>query len=86
MTPPSYHQDLAAHPALTEAQIDIAVLKSQLSSVQTELTQVKATLDEVKTLLTEARGGWRAMMLLGGAAAAVGGVVTWGLTHLRFTP
>lgn len=86
MATPAYHQNIATHPALTEAQIDIAVLKSQLSSVQTELAQVKGTLEEVKALLTEARGGWRVMMLLGGAAAGVGGVVTWGLTHLRFTP
>lgn len=86
MALPTYHQDLAAHPALTEAQIDIAVLKSQLSSVQTELAQVKNTLAEVKTLLTEARGGWRVMMLVGGAAGTVGIGVAWAINHLKFTP
>ena len=73
--------DQNTHPALTEAQIDIAVLKTQLLAVTSELSQVKRTLDDVKELLTEARGGWKLLMLLGGGAAAVGGFVVWFFTH-----
>jgi prefoldin subunit 5 len=73
--------DSNPHPALTEAQIDIAVLKTQLSAVTSELAQVKRTLEDVRELLTEARGGWKLLMLLGGGAAAVGGFVVWFFSH-----
>ena len=76
---PTYHQE--AHPALTEAQIDIAVLKSQMQDMSTKLVKVESTLEEVKMLLTEARGGWRMMMMLGGGAATLGALVSWFFTH-----
>jgi hypothetical protein len=76
---PSYHQE--AHPALTEAQIEIAVLKSQMQTMSTKLDTVEHTLSEVKDLLTEARGGWKMVMLLGGAAATFGALLTYFLTH-----
>jgi hypothetical protein len=66
--------------------VNIAVLQTQYVALQKRLDAMETTLDEVKALLTEARGGWRVMMLLGGAAATVGGLVTWALNHLRFTP
>ena len=76
---PTFHQD--PHPALTEAQIEIAVLKNQMQNVVNKLDTVERTLEEVKTLLTEARGGWKMVMLLGGAAATFGGLITYFLTH-----
>ena len=76
---PSYHQD--QHPALTEAQIEIAVMKSQMKEMSAKLDKVENTLEQVKTLLTEARGGWKMVMLLGGAAATVGALLSYFLTH-----
>ena len=76
---PTYHQDL--HPALTEAQIEIAVLKSQVEGMASKLDKVERTLEEVKNLLTEARGGWKMMMMLGGAASVFGGLLTYLFTH-----
>lgn len=34
--------------------------------------------------LTEAKGGWRAMMYVGGAAGTVGAMVAWIAQHLTF--
>jgi hypothetical protein len=31
--------------------------------------------------LSEAKGGWRLLMGLGGAAATLGGIITWFATH-----
>lgn len=76
---PTYHQDQAV--ALTEAQIEIAVLKSQMQGLSTKLDKVEGTLEEVKNLLTEARGGWKMMMMLGGAAATFGGLMVYFFTH-----
>ena len=74
---PTYHQD----PAVTEAQIEIAVMKSQMKEMSAKLDKVEGTLEEVKELLTEARGGWKMMMMLGGAAAAAGALFSYFLTH-----
>lgn len=75
----TFHQDPGV--ALTEAQIEIAVLKSQTQAMSVKLDKVETTLEEVKTLLTEARGGWKMMMMLGGAAATFGGLLTYFFTH-----
>jgi len=39
-------------------------------------------LDEVLTVMSEARGGWRVLMIVAGGAAALGGVVTWFMSHI----
>ena len=75
--PPTFHQD----PAVTEAQIEIAVMKSQMQAMSVKLDKVEGTLEEVKELLTEARGGVKTMLLLGGAGATLGGLLTYFLTH-----
>jgi len=37
----------------------------------------------IETRLSEARGGWKTLMLVGGAAATMGGFVAW-MLHLIF--
>ena len=76
----SYHQ-LPPHPALTEAQIAIAVLETRLDAIEAKQKVIDEKLDAVLDKLSEARGGWRTLMWLGGAAATLGGVITWFLTH-----
>lgn len=75
--------------ALTEAHINIAVLQTKVEAQGREIGELKALiermsnkLDTVANTLTEARGGWKLMMLLGGGAAAFGSVITWVATHL----
>lgn len=59
----------------------VAALKSELDSVKVKQTQMDLKLDLVLDKLSEAKGGWRALMLLGGAGATLGGIVTWFATH-----
>lgn len=75
--------------ALTEAHINIAVLQTKVEAQGREIGELKALiermsnkLDTVANTLTEARGGWKLMMLLGGGAATFGSVITWVATHL----
>lgn len=52
---------------------------AQLTALVGELrTDVKAMRDQ----MTEAKGGWRTLVFLGGAAASLGGVLSWALAHL----
>ena len=40
--------------------------------------------DAMSHTLSEARGGWKTLVWIGGAAASAGGVVVWALNHLAF--
>lgn len=75
--------------ALARAREDIATLKAQGVAQGREIGELKAMvatmadkLDAVATTLTEARGGWKLMMLLGGGAATFGSALTWLATHM----
>jgi Na+/H+ antiporter NhaB len=41
-----------------------------------DMESIKATLNDINTTLAEARGGWRVLMMVGGAGGALGAVVT----------
>lgn len=78
--------------ALQQAHVDIAVLKTELAALRkdfdrlaTTLERLVADLDNVQTTLSEARGGWRTLMLMGGAGASLGSVITWVASHVRFS-
>jgi len=84
--PPS---DTFNQEALQSAHIQIAVLETKVEAQGREIGELKAMiatlgvkLDGVANTLTEARGGWKLMMLLGGGAATFGSVITWVATHL----
>lgn len=73
---------------LTEARINIARLESTVAHLTACLAKVEANqatqdekLDRVLSTLSEARGGWRTLMLVGGAASAAGGFISWVVTH-----
>lgn len=59
------------HPDLIQARIDQAVLQTKVDALESRLANVEKMLTDVHGLLTEARGGWKTMMALGGAAATV---------------
>lgn len=78
---------------LSQAHIAIAVLETKVEAQGKEIERLTAIvermatkLDTVASTLTEARGGWRAMMLLGGAGATFGGLVTWAIEHMMRMP
>lgn len=59
----------------------VSALKTELDGVKAEQAEMNRKLDEVLEKLSEAKGGWRALMLLGGAGATLGAGITWLLTH-----
>lgn len=85
--PEHYSQDRA----LTEAQVAIATLEVQFANMSAQMTELKQTLstlhsklDVVNNTLTEARGGWRTLMAVGGAAASAGALVAWVGQHVKW--
>lgn len=78
---------------MTEARINIARLESEVAHLTFSIAEVKASqadmakkLDMVLRQLSEAKGGWRTLMLVGGAASTVGAGVAALLSHLKVFP
>lgn len=74
----------------TRESIQIARLEEQFSAIRQDMDEMssqmvalQSQLSEVLAKLNEAKGGWRVLMMLGGAAAGVGAGLSWILQHVR---
>lgn len=70
--------------------VSLAVLEIEVSHLKTGMAELKATnaqqnakLDSIIGTMAEARGGWRTLLLIGGAAGTVGGFITWAFSHMK---
>lgn len=68
---------------LAAMSVEVAHLKLAVADLRTTNAELDRKLDQVLAQLAEARGGWRTLMLLGGAAGSIGGGLTWLISHLR---
>lgn len=78
---------------LNKAQQDIVRLETQVEHMSRAIDNLTSMLNEqAKTLaaiqktLSEARGGWKTLMIVGGAASTLGAVLSWIVSHVRFAP
>lgn len=55
----------------------VASLQSQVADIRQRQTAIDQKLDLVLDKLAEARGGWKVLMLLGGAAGSLGAGISW---------
>lgn len=90
--PTNYHQE-----AIAQASIKIAVLENQVKALADQNADLKRTLDKlfekfdtvsatvanINATLSEARGGWKMLMLVGGASASFGAAVVEVMRHFR---
>jgi hypothetical protein len=77
------------HDPLTEAQINIGRLEERVDHLTDSVDELKsmvktlnASLIGVQATLSEARGGWRTLMYIGGMGATLGAGIAWIITHL----
>jgi prefoldin subunit 5 len=66
----SVERELAVH------ETEIKHLQADMDRLITEMESIKSTLNAINSTLSEARGGWRVLMMVGGAGGALGAVVT----------
>lgn len=64
--------------------IEYGGLKNEVAAIKAKQGQMDEKLDQVLEKLSEAKGGWRTLMLLGGAGATAGAVVPWLFEHMKF--
>lgn len=59
-------------------QRDLGRMEAQIAALTKSVEALTAKVNEMSTTLSEARGGWRLLVLLGGASAMLGGlIVKW---------
>ena len=69
--------------------VDIARLQENVKHLTDCMDKMAKTIErlsaEVETIsqtLTEAKGGWRVLMFIGGAAGSVGALLSWAFSHI----
>lgn len=75
--------------AMIQARIKIAALETKVEGMGREIGELKGNIRDLidvvgalREQMTEARGGWKTLMLLGGASATLSGAVVWVFQHL----
>ena len=63
-------RELATHAS------DIAHLQRDMDKLSADMTEVKRCLASINTTLSEARGGWKMMMMVAGVSGAIGAALT----------
>jgi prefoldin subunit 5 len=74
------HRDLGKHDAQIEA------LNSQVNRMYHDMQQMMGQLTTIQQTLSEAKGGWKTLMWVGGLSAALGGIVVKVMTWLQILP
>lgn len=57
-------------------QAEVAALRRDVDRITETLDGIANTLQQVQQQLSEAKGGWRVLMLIGGASATAGAGIT----------
>jgi hypothetical protein len=60
-------------------------LQAQVAALEKSMAAMQADVRVIRDAVTEARGGWRTLLLLGGAAATMGGAIAWALQHVKLS-
>jgi hypothetical protein len=68
--------------AVARLETQVAHLTAAVAEMKLANTMQSSKLDAIQSTLSEARGGWRLMMMVGGASSAIGGMVTWIVAHI----
>ncbi len=59
----------------SDVQRDLGRMEAQIETLVAQVTQLNAKVDAIDKTLSEAKGGWRMLLLVGGAAGAIGGLI-----------
>ena len=68
-------REIATHGA------EIKHIQDDLDKIANEMAEVRKALDSINKTLSEAQGGWKLLMWIGGAASAITGAVGFVVGH-----
>lgn len=72
--------------AFGHLEAQVKALSAIVEKQATAIESLDKSITAMNVTLSEARGGWRVMMMVGGAGASFGGVVSWALQNFRSWP
>ena len=59
-----------------EIHRDLGRHEAEIMSLQADMRELKSDVKTILNTLSEARGGWKTLMLIGGIAGAAGALIT----------
>jgi predicted ATP-grasp superfamily ATP-dependent carboligase len=62
---------------LAEHGADIRHLQLDMDKMVKDMDEIKESIREISKTLSEAKGGWRMFMMIGGVGATVGAAASW---------
>lgn len=65
---------------------DYGKMEAQVERLTRDVHELTRTVEEIRDMMQQANGGWRAVVLLGGIASAIGATISWALLHLKVSP
>ena len=71
----SIERELAVH------ETEIKHLQADMDRLVQDMEDIKKTLNSINATLAEARGGWKVLMMLGGAGGVLGSTITYFVQH-----
>jgi hypothetical protein len=70
-------RELATHTA------DIKYLQADMDKMTKDMEEIKEALKEICKTLSEARGGWKMFLAVGGAGAAIASLIAWAIDMVK---
>ena len=64
---------------------ELGRLESDVTELKKKVDKMQISLDDISATLSEAKGGWRTLMIVGGIAGALGSLITKLVSMLPFT-
>jgi hypothetical protein len=61
---------------------DYGKLEAQVEQLTKDVHTLKETVETMRDLMQNAVGGWRVLLMVGGAAAAAGSAMSWLASHV----
>lgn len=66
------------------AMAQIGEIRRNLDKMDIRMTEIEKAQASILGKINEARGGWKVLMLLGGAGAALGSLLSWSFGSVIF--
>ena len=74
----------SAEVEIARLQVQMEGLNTKVRSMEEKLDSTMGKLDDLKGLMTEARGGLRTVLLIGGCVASITTVIAWIVSHVTY--
>ncbi len=71
----SVERELAVH------ETEIKHLQADMDKMVADMEAIKTSLNQINQTLSEAKGGWKVLMMLGGAGGVLGSAITQIIQH-----